>query len=212
MGNFLVKDISKDMKVYAYKYLSGITIVIDAGHGGRDDGARSNGIKEQSINLNISKILRDYLLQAGANVIMIREGNYDLSESDAHNHKKSDMQKRVAIINDSKVDLFVSIHLNSFPDSSVKGAQVFYQKQFYESKVFAEMMQKRLKIVTNSKMSEKSGDYFILNETRNVGVLAECGFLSNYNDRENLNNHLYQRKIAKALFDSILDYFEGYIS
>lgn len=210
-GNLLVKNMNKDITVFAYKPLSGINIVIDAGHGGRDAGAESNGIKEQEINLSIAKFFKEHLLYAGASVKMTRDGNYDLSQDNTLNHKKSDMKKRAEIINSPEVDLFISIHLNSFPDVSVKGAQIFYQKQFNESKVFAQLMQKRFKDLTNSKMSIKTGDYFILNETENIGVLAECGFLSNYSDRENLQNVNYQKEIAKTLYQSVLDYFEGFI-
>ena len=92
---------------------------------GKDDGARSNEAKEQEINLKIAQKLKKLLEEGGAHVTMTRDGAYDLASEGASNRKREDMKKRIELINQDKTDLFISIHLNSYPNTSVKGAQAF---------------------------------------------------------------------------------------
>lgn len=104
---------------------------MDPGHGGMDGGAQSSdGTSEKDINLSIAEQVKKQLEGEGVKVIMTRykdEGLYDESqEGTIRSLKTQDMKERKRIIDDSKADLTVSIHLNSFTqDSSVKGAQVF---------------------------------------------------------------------------------------
>ena len=95
--------------------LDGVEIVLDPGHGGKDDGARSNEAKEQEINLKIAQKLKKLLEEGGAHVTMTRDGAYDLASEGASNRKREDMKKRIELINQDKTDLFMSIHLNSYP-------------------------------------------------------------------------------------------------
>lgn len=191
----------------AYQRLSGVHIVLDAGHGGKDDGAQSGSVKEQGINLNIVLALKELLEDSGSKVTLTRNGDYDLAEDSAKNRKRSDMEKRVALINQDKVDMFVSVHLNAFPNPSAKGAHTFYKKGDESSKIFGDIVQRNLKELTGTKMTSKIGDYYILNNADKVGVLVECGFLSNAQDRAKLVTEEYQQKVAKCLYDSIVEYF-----
>lgn len=207
VGSFLIHYMS-DIRAYQrMQNLEGVTIVLDAGHGGKDDGAQSGSIKEQGINLDITRKLKDLLADAGANVILTRDGDYDLADESATSRKRSDMEKRVALINDEQVDLFLSIHLNSYTNTSVSGAQAFYKKRDDASKAFADIVQDHLKALTQTKMTSKSGDYYILNKSSKVGVLVECGFLSNAQDRTKLITDEYQQQLAQTLYDSITEYF-----
>lgn len=176
-------------------------------HGGKDDGARSNEAKEQDINLKIAIKLKKLLEQSGVHVVMTRDGAYDLASDQATNRKKEDMKKRIDIINNEKTDLFISIHLNAYPNTSVKGAQAFYASTNEVSKVFADIIQKHFKSLTNTKMTSKPGDFYILKNANKIGSLVECGFLSNPEDREKLIEDDYQAKVAQTLYDSILEYF-----
>lgn len=191
-----------------YNPLSGVTIVVDPGHGGKDAGAMRGDINEQDINLSISLKLKTMLEENGATVILTRDGAYDLASENADNRKREDMQKRVEIINGDTSDLFISIHLNSYPNTSVKGAQAFYQRDNYASKYLANIVQGNLQKLTGTKMVEKSGDYYLLNNSKKPGILVECGFISNEEDRGNLIQDSYQEKIAAHLLDSILEFFE----
>ena len=105
------------------------TIVIDAGHGGRDDGCSGvSGIKESEINLKVAKLLETNLKTLGINVVMTRSDGNGLYSANATNYKQSDMEERMRIINNANPDMIISIHQNSFSDSSQRGAQAFYQE------------------------------------------------------------------------------------
>ena len=104
------------------------TIVLDAGHGGRDAGCSgiNTQAKESELNLKITKKLEKYLKDFGFNVVLTRTTNDGLYSPNATNFKQSDMEKRTEIIQKNEGDLLISIHLNSFPSISEKGAQDFY--------------------------------------------------------------------------------------
>lgn len=197
-ASFCLSHITSVSAKRAFHALDGVEIVLDPGHGGKDDGARSNEAKEQEINLKIAQKLKKLLEEGGA---------YDLASEGASNRKREDMKKRIELINQDKTDLFMSIHLNSYPNTSVKGAQAFYAPKNEVSKVFADIVQKHFRALTQTKMTSKPGDYYILNNAQKIGSLVECGFLSNAEDRAKLITDEYQQKVAQTLYDSILEYF-----
>ena len=103
------------------------TIVIDPGHGGFDPGkVGANQTLEKDVNLAISEKLNQKLAASGYTVYMTRVSDEALCRGDESSKKRADMQNRVALIEEKKPDLVVSIHQNSF-SASTKGAQVFYQ-------------------------------------------------------------------------------------
>lgn len=159
--------------------LAGKTILVDSGHGGKDDGAQRGEVKEDEINLIIAQEVKAQLISQGANVLMTREDDRDLADADSENRKRDDMKKRVEFIECGFCDLFVSIHLNAYPDASVQGAQVFYREQDGQSERLAQLTQEALSRCSGQKRREKPGDYYILERTTVPGVLVECGFLSN---------------------------------
>ena len=189
--------------------LAGKTFVIDSGHGGMDDGAQRYGVKEDDINLAIAKEVSKQLVAQGADVLMTRDGDYDLSDTDDANHKQEDLKRRVAIINCGMADYFISIHLNAYTSSNVQGAQVFYQEDHRESEVIAKQIQAQLAAKTDSKMSAKIGNYYILEKPSIPGVLVECGFLSNEEERKQLQNEAYQKLLASAIVEGFISYVEG---
>jgi len=198
------------VKIYALKEkeecLFGKVIYIDAGHGGKDNGASVDSVMEDNINLKISGYLLESLIDSGAYVLMSRTNDYDLASLYQKNRKREDLNNRVKYINKSKPDIFVSIHLNTYPTNDVKGAQVFYQAN-EDSKTLADIIQNKLNVLTNKERKTKNGDYFILNNTNYTGVLIECGFLSNSQERARLNDNEYQIKVANKIKQGIIDYF-----
>ena len=118
----LISAIFINTKVFALLPLSGKIIIIDPGHGGKDPGTTSNNIYEKNINLSISKFLELELVKNGASVILTRDGDYDLSYPNATYRKKSDFDNRIKLINESKGNMYLSIHLNYLSDSTYKGA------------------------------------------------------------------------------------------
>lgn len=202
-----LENVSNILARRGFTPLDGVTIVLDAGHGGKDGGANQGNIEEDEINLAITKKLKGFLQDSGATIVMTREEDVDLASEDAENRKKEDMQARVAYMNDAQTDAFISIHLNAFPNTTVHGSQVFYKKEDVQAKVFAQMIHEHMQQITNTNMTIKEGDYYILNEATTLGVLIECGFLSNIEDRNHLVDEQYQKDLAKSIYLGILQYF-----
>ena len=177
-------------------------------HGGKDGGAQSGEIMEDEINLTIAFQTKELLEQAGAQVILTRDGDYDLADKGAANRKRQDIRKRMDMMNAEDVDVFISIHLNAYPNPKVQGAQTFYNEKDEASKEFANLIQNKLKVLTKSKMTSKPGDFYLLENAKTMGVLVECGFLSNPNDRALLVKEEYQKALANVLYKSIKEYFD----
>ncbi len=186
------------------------TIVIDAGHGGRDDGSTGvTGVKESDINLKIAKTLKVYLETLGIKVILTRADGNGLYDANATNFKASDMAKRIEIIDNAKADMVISIHCNSYKNSSESGAQAFYQEDDENGKKFAEDIQSQLiNQLNGARDSANKGDFYILKESKTTAVLIECGFLSNPNEEKLLNSTNYQNKVAYAIMCGVVKYFE----
>ena len=184
-------------------------IVIDAGHGGRDDGCQGiAGTKESEINLKIAKTLKVYLETLDIKVVLTRSDGNGLYESNATNYKASDMAKRVEIIKQSHANMVISIHCNSYTDSTQSGAQAFFQENDEISQKFAESIQSQLnKQLENSRGFANKGDYYLLKESPANAVLVECGYLSNAEDEKLLNSTSYQNKIAYAIMCGVVEYF-----
>ena len=189
--------------------LLGKVIYIDPGHGGLDPGTIYKDIYEKDINLEICKKLQSILEDEGATIYLTRYGDYDLSKSYTGSRKKSDLNNRAKIINDSKADLYISIHLNSISSSTWSGAQVFYDDVNKNNYDLALLMQQQLKadLKTNRKVKEIST--MLMNRKITIpGILIEAGFLSNSNDRYLLQKADYQYKIVESIKKGIIKYFE----
>ena len=186
--------------------LMGKTIVIDVGHGGKDSGTSYKDILEKDINLSIALKLKGLLLKNGVNVVLTREGDYDLSSPNALRRKKSDFDNRIKLINDSGADMYISIHINYLNVSKYYGAQVFYTKDNEDiAKSIQESLVKNLKSPLDYK--KLSDDIYMYKKLNVPGVLVECGFLSNYSERSLLQKDDYQFKIAEAIMKGIINYF-----
>lgn len=188
------------------------TIVIDAGHGGFDPGkVGTTGVHEKEINLKIALKLRSYLEQSGANVIMTRTEDVDLDGDDTKEWKKGDMINRSEKVNKSNGDIMISIHQNSFPQSNVKGGQVFFHQDSDAGKTLAQYIQKGIQTYgdkENKRVAKHNGDYYILRTTKMPAVIVECGFLTNLEEERKLNTDEYQEQIAWAIYLGIIEYFQ----
>ncbi|NGM85432.1 N-acetylmuramoyl-L-alanine amidase CwlD [Paenibacillus sp. 7124] len=195
--------------------LSGKVIAIDAGHGGPDGGAVSRGgLIEKDINLAVSLYLRDYLQQAGAIVVMTREGDYDLAgiETKGYSKRKTeDLKQRVRTIEDKKADLFISIHMNSIPSNRWSGAQVFYYPNHPDNEALARLVQHEIRsTLSNTNRTAKTvNTVYMLQALRMPSILVEVGFLSHPQESVLLGDDLYQRKVATSIYRGILRYEAG---
>lgn len=182
--------------------------ITGASHGGTDPGAIYKDIHESDINLSISKKLYDILIKQGAIVYMTRDGDYDLSVTNAVNRKRSDLSRRANAINSSMCDLYISIHLNAEESSTWYGAQVFYDDINPENKKIAEIMQEEFTKTLNTKREYKEiDDMYLHKRVERPGILAEVGFLTNPNERYLLMQDSYQQKIALTIYNGIEKYF-----
>ena len=194
------------LKVDASLPLSGKTIIIDPGHGGKDPGTVAGNTYESDINLKISKYLEYYLSKNGATVILTRDGNYDLSSPNIASRKRSDFDNRIKMINKSNANLYLSIHLNYLNISTYYGPQVFYNKN---NKELAEVIQNTLNKKLNNKRKVKKipKTTYMYSKLNIPGVLIECGFLSNAGERYKLTTDKYQQKIAQYITEAIIKYY-----
>ena len=190
------------------------TFVIDAGHGGEDGGASTYGeVTEKELNLLISQNLADILRFAGFKVIMTRTEDillYD-KNSDYKGHKKSqDLSNRLRIARESGRGILVSIHMNAFPEAKYSGLQVYYSQNDKSSLLLAQMLQDYTKtaLLPSNERKVKSADsnIYLLDRYENVGVLIECGFMSNPDEYERLCSEEYQKQLAAVFFSAISDF------
>jgi len=194
------------------------TIIIDAGHGGTFPGKISaDGIEEKHINLTIAQKLQGYLAQSGCDIIMTRTTDTHLYTSQATDLsllalQREDLQQRVAISTAANADYFLSIHCNSIPAEQWHGAQVFYRPDDPASKALAEDIQAQLiKILGNTdRKALPRTDTYLFEHLTMPAVIIECGFLSNLEETELLQDDLYQQKIAHAIYLGLSDYLAHY--
>lgn len=187
--------------------LLGKIIYVDPGHGGIDPGAIYKNIKEAPINLEISKKLADSLTEKGAIVYLTRYDDYDLSIPNSSNHKRSDLNQRIKLINESDCSLFLSIHLNADISESWYGAQVFYDDVNSENAVLAEYLQREFSTSLKSKRNIKQiSNLYLYRKALKPGVLVEVGFLSNSNERYLLRQDSYQKKLADTITTGVINY------
>ncbi len=188
-----------------------IKVVLDAGHGGIDNGVSgiNTGVKESDLNLAVVKKLKVCYENAGIKVVLTRadsNGLYGVYTEGSF--KRRDMENRRKVIEKTNPDIVISVHMNKFSNSSRRGAQVFFTDNNKDSVILAESIQKSFNDMEESvkKTSALKGDYFILNSHNYVGCIVECGFLSNPEDEQLLITSEYQEKIAYAIFKGSIDY------
>lgn len=209
-----ISSIDKNSLKNKYMNNSELTIIIDPGHGGEDAGATGlDGILEKDVNLEIAKKLRDIFQDSDYNIVMTRETDDaigDTTLATIAERKKSDMTKRLDIINSSGNCIFVSIHQNSFSSENCYGAEVFYSPNDSGSKDLAESIKDSIvsKLQPDNTRPNKKADdnIFLLYNSQAPSVLVECGFITNQNEADNLTSSTYQQEMAQAIYDGIINY------
>lgn len=191
-----------------------LTVILDAGHGGEDGGAvGKDGTAEKELNLSIATMLSDMLRASGVKVIMTRTEDvllYDRNVDYKGRKKSLDLRARLEVANANPDALFVSIHMNAFPNKKYSGLQVYYSKNAGESRALAENIQSTVKTLLqpeNDRKIKKAGSsIYLLDRAPGIAVLVECGFLSNDEECEKLCTVKYRRQLAFALFDAICSF------
>ena len=193
----------------SYRLSYSPTVIIDAGHGGKDPGkVGTAGTLEKDINLKIALYLKEILESQDMNVIMTRNKDMDLSTTSS-NRKISDMKERLALIQKIDADLVISIHQNSYTSPEVYGAQCFYRTNSLDGKELASTLQNQIITSTNQtkiRTIKNNNDYYLLKHSPIPTVIVECGFLSNPEEEKLLLTKEYQRKMAWAIHLGVLQY------
>jgi N-acetylmuramoyl-L-alanine amidase len=212
------------------------TIMIDAGHGGKDPGAVANGLREKDINLRMAKILGQELRQQGFEVHYTRTTD-----------KFIPLEERTAMANAKNADLFISLHCNAHKDTSVKGFEVYYlnlatdaqavrvaaRENGVSAKKISDMQFILSDLMLNSKINESrqmaamvekealramrpkyplsshgaNGAFFyVLTGARMPSVLVEIGYLTNAAEAARINSEAYLVTMAKGLTSGIVAY------
>lgn len=152
-------------------------VVIDAGHGGADPGKVGvDGSLEKDINLKIAEKLALFLTAADVDVVLTRTTDEGLYDENVSNKKVQDMKNRVALIEEKKPALTVSIHQNSYHEEYVHGAQVFYYEGSEESREIAERMQQVLAEQIdpdNARQAKANSSYYLLKKTSTPIIIVE---------------------------------------
>ena len=186
-----------------------LVIAIDAGHGGIDSGSVgvSTGRDENSLNLAYAQCLQDLLEKFNVDVVMTRNNLNGLYDLFSDNKKLDDMAKRKEIVLNSNANLLLSIHMNSFPLSSCKGAQVFFKAGDTKSEILANCIQSVfVQTLPNARTTTSVGDYYMLNEFDIPCVIVECGYLSNPEEESLLVTDDYKQLVCGAIFVGLLKF------
>ncbi|MDO5569460.1 MAG: N-acetylmuramoyl-L-alanine amidase [bacterium] len=199
------------IKVKAYIYdlpLLTKIIYLDPGHGGTDPGAIYQNVLEKDINLIISKKLGAKLESLGATVLYTRTDDYDLATPHATLRKRSDLGKRADLINESKCDMYISIHLNAYSSPKWKGLQIFYDSVNKNNEDIAKSLTTYIKQNIKNTRDYKLGlGYYMYQRITVPGVLIEVGFISNPEERYLLQQETYQEKVVTAIALAINNYY-----
>ena len=184
-------------------------VIIDPGHGGIDVGTVGiDGSLEKNINLSISLDLYDYLMVSGINTVLTRDGDYEVYKA-GEKRTKSDLYNRMDFINSVPDSILISIHQNHFENEAEGGTQVWFSPNDEISPTLADKILRSVKknIQPENKRENKVSDnsYYILYKAQKPSVMVECGFVSNKNENNKLQDKEYQKDMAYSILAGICE-------
>ena len=199
-GSDFIWKIRKQPQINLRHPLRGITVVVDAGHGGSEFGAIGCfRDKEKDINLDIAQHLVNYLKHYGAKVILTRNDDSYLS-----------LKGRVDIANDNDAQVFISIHANALPDGSDPNKRSGVGTYYYydQSKNLAQTILNKMVLqlgLNDDKIHQAS--FAVIRNTNALSVLIETAYLINPEDNARLSQPEFREKCAKSIASGINEYF-----
>lgn len=183
-----------------------LTIVIDPGHGGKDQGAhkKNPNYEEKTLTLSTAKLLARYLSEMGYNTVITRHDDTFIA-----------LDERSDFANKLGADLFVSVHYNAASSKEAQGIEVFYYKEDTDkervnaSKALAGSVLGRIVKETQAKSrGVKHGNLAVVRETKMPAILIEGGFLTNQEDLEKIQNSKYRSMLARSIAMGVRDYIK----
>lgn len=194
------------------KALADHTICIDPGHGGSDVGAIGpTGVTEKSVTIRVAKLVNEILTNAGATVIMTRNGDREVSPKGANASDVEELQARCDVGNNSSAEIFISLHMDSFSNSTPCGTTGYY---FTGGSQNSQRLARNLaegvigEIGTDSR-GVKACSFYVVKHTKMPATLLEIAFLSNNKEEKLLNSEEGIKKAAVGIIKGINKYFEG---
>ncbi len=180
--------------------LDNVEILLDAGHGGEELGAKGpTGYPEKDVNLLVSKLVAEELRELGADVYLTREKDVDVS-----------LQERMEAIDRLKPDLAISIHYNALPDDgdaeNTKGISTFwYNTQAHAPAIF--LHDYLVKELNRSDAGTFWNNLALTRPHTAPAILLELGFMINPQEFEWITNEQEQQKLAETLAEGIKEWF-----
>ena len=190
--------------------IKGKKIALNAGHGGSDVGAIGpTGVTEKNITLRIAKELQKQLQAEGAEVIMTRDKDIEVSPKRAKATDIEELQARCDIANRNEADIFISIHMDSFTSSTPSGTTGYYYAK--GTKASTRLAQ----AVSDGVVSElftghrgvKSCNFYVVKHTDMPAILLEVAFISNEKEEKLLNSDAGIKKAATGIKNGISKFF-----
>ncbi len=183
-------------------------VVLDAGHGGIDPGAAAGGYNEKDINFTIlNQYTREYF--EGSNIKI-----YFTRTSDV----KIDLYERADFASRVEADIFISLHMNAASATSAAGTSVYYSI-LNTSTTSGGLTGKQMATTLAENLSKSLGtknrgiiakDFVVVRETRMPAVLIELAFITNASDRKIITTPATQKKAAKTIYDTVVQFFKDY--
>lgn len=203
----------------AARPMEGMTIIVDPGHGGREiiRGLNATGATgaatrqaEKHVNLRVSMLLRYYLQEAGATVLMTRVADGFADGMCVGWNGEKERCQRAFLANRNNADMFISVHHNSTDSrkGSTNYSMVLYKSRSVQSLPLAENISSALSVFLGTPNNgAKVGDSFtVLNRLSVPGVIVEASFMSETSEDRRLANLAYNKLEAKAITIGILNY------
>ncbi len=180
-----------------FPYVKGKTIVIEPAHGGIDPGGFGySGRAEKHASLQTGLMIARVLSKHGANVILTREKDIKIPR-----------KRVVSLANNSKADIFISVHYNSFDSSWIGGIETYYFTP--QSKFLAQIMQWQLvKELKRKNRGIRKVTFYTIHHTKMPAVLIEPGYITNKHEEKLANSPWYQEKVAIAVLKALNRYFK----
>lgn len=179
----------------------GIKIMVDAGHGGKDRGAKSpGGLIEKVLNLDMAKKLNSLLIEAGIETEMMREGDETL-----------ELYSRPKRANADMVHLFVSIHCNSLPAKpDIRGSEVYYYNSAESKELAQDVLASLSQTAGTPARYVKSSNFVVVKYTAMPSILVEVGYLTNGTDEKLLNDENFRKNVAAGIFKGIQTFLSNH--
>lgn len=170
------------------------TVVIDAGHGGKDIGGNYGKVYEKHLALDTSFRLENELKNRGYRTVMTRRSDQFIS-----------LGRRSQIGNSYPNSIFVSIHYNFTWKKHVRGIETFYYSA--RSKALSDYVQAgMLKRSSAGDRGSKFARYYVIRHTNTPSILVECGFVSNASERSKMKKAWFRDAVSKGIADGIDKY------